>query len=322
MSEPSFWVNPEQKLIQERGQIAQQIEQHYQLTSTLEDVVCSLEQDLEPEFLPILGEEIASVEALIRQLEHKIMFPDPEHDRNAILVLSAGAGGQESQHWVTLLFRAYTRWALSEGFRVEVMHWTEGMSSNLANRVTLRIIGSQAYGWLRAERGTHRFCRVSPFDSNGRVHTSFVAIDVMPEFDEDQSQIILTEKDLDISTFKSSGPGGQHVNKTDSAVRIKHLPTGETVSCQKERSQLANKLEARRMLISRLEALEREAREKEEAEKRGEQTEASFGHQIRSYELHQSSYIKDHRTGMTVYQPDNVLDGDFDALMRSFLLSS
>lgn len=320
LSDPSFWTDPDISLCQERGRLENLLEEQTRLHDSLEECEEMLAWEDEPDLFEEIETALSKCDQYLTSLEDWIMFPDPLHKKDAILTLSAGAGGTESQHWVGTMLRAYTRWALSEDWSVELLSRTHSTSESGLKSVTLRIRGSYAYGKLRSEHGTHRFCRVSPFDSSGRVHTSFVGVDVMPEIEEDSSEIVLIDSELEVATFRSSGPGGQHANKTDSAVRLKHLPTGIVVSCQEERSQTINRETARKILISKLEAIRREEAQQALDAHHGAKTQAAFGHQIRSYELHQSSYIKDHRTRQTVYQPEKVLDGDFSALCRAFLL--
>jgi len=320
LSDPAFWTNPDTTLCQERGRLENLLQEQAELDEALLEAEELLSWEDEPGLFDEIGKLLGRCELTVARMEHWIMFPDAVHRNHALLTLTAGAGGTESQHWVTTMLRAYTRWSLSEGLQAELITRTYGSSDSLLKSVTMRVTGSYAYGKLRSEHGTHRFCRVSPFDSSGRVHTSFVGVDVMPEIEEDTSEIKLVESDLEVSTFRSSGPGGQHANKTDSAVRIKHLPTGIVVSCQEERSQIVNRANARKMLLSKLEQIRREEAQALLEEHHGSKTQAAFGHQIRSYELHQSSYIRDHRTNQTVYQPEKVLDGDFSELTRAFLL--
>lgn len=264
---------------------------------------------------------LTEVESVLEGFERDLKFDGPDDHGDAIVSLHAGSGGTESQYWVELLYRAYLQYAKTKGWSVEKMDITHGSVSGIKS-VTFSVQGDLAYGHFRAERGTHRFCRVSPFDSSGRVHTSFLSVDVIPSVEEGDDEVKLLANDLEISTFKSSGPGGQHANKADSAVRIKHEPSGIVVQCQSERSQHQNRAQAMKLLRSRLREEKRREIEQQAQDRYEAKGENGFGHQIRSYELHKSSYVKDHRTGYMHYQPDDVLNGDFDPLVEAFLLQA
>jgi len=244
-----------------------------------------------------------------------------EHDeRNAIISINAGAGGTEAQDWVEMLLRMYLRWAEKKKFQTQIIDILPGEEAGLKN-VTFTVNGHYAYGYIKAEVGIHRLVRISPFDAGARRHTSFASVFVYPEIPDD-IVIEIDEKDLRIDTFRSSGAGGQHVNKTDSAVRITHLPTGIVVQCQNERSQHKNKATALKILKARL--YEKEMREKEEKleELHSTKKEIAWGSQIRSYILHPYRMVKDHRTNKVIQQADRVLDGDLDELMKAYLLST
>ena len=232
--------------------------------------------------------------------------------------LQAGAGGTESQDWAQMIARMITRWADQRGFSIEEYETQYGDEAGI-RRVTYGIKGVRAYGWLRSEHGVHRLVRISPFDSNARRHTSFASIDVVPEMDEAADEITIPDDDLRIDVYRSSGPGGQGVNTTDSAVRITHLPTGLVVSCQNERSQLQNRETAMRLLKSKLLLLEAQKRQAELDAVRGEQADVAFGSQIRSYVLHPYQMVKDLRTGYETSATGAVLDGDLDAFMMAWL---
>lgn len=319
MAETSFWSDPDTGLCIEHGTLRSTLSTLQDLTRIQSDLDELFDwQDLDDDFISLTQDSLNQLTSLTVDLKDELVFPLPEHKYPAMITINAGSGGQESQHWVRLLFRAYTMWASSKGWKVDLISWTDGLSPEVAKSITLKVQGRNAYGWMRSEHGTHRFCRVSPFDSGGRVHTSFVAVEVVPESSEEEVDIILLDSELEIKTYRSSGPGGQHANKTDSAVRIKHIPSGITVACQSERSQTLNKQQARKMLVSKLDQLAREEAQEAEDLRHGEKPKASFGHQIRSYELHQNAYIKDHRTSTVVYQPQKVLDGDFELLSRVY----
>ncbi|RME42685.1 MAG: peptide chain release factor 2, partial [Chloroflexi bacterium] len=238
---------------------------------------------------------------------------------DAILAIHAGAGGTESQDWAQMLLRMYLRWAQNHGYRTEVIDQTEGEEAGIKS-VTVQVSGRYAYGYLKAERGVHRLVRLSPFDASNRRHTSFALVEVMPLIDDD-IEIEIDPNDLRIDTFRASGAGGQHVNKTSSAVRIVHEPTGIVVQCQNERSQLQNRETAMRVLRARLLELELEKREEEQARLKGEHVDAGWGNQIRSYVLHPYQMVKDHRTGYETGKAQAVLDGDLDPFILAYLKS-
>jgi peptide chain release factor 2 len=243
-----------------------------------------------------------------------------EYDKNnAILELHPGAGGTESQDWGSMLLRMYTRWAEKKGFKVETLDYLPGEEAGIKS-VTLAIKGHNAYGYLKAEKGVHRLVRISPFDSSGRRHTSFVSCEVIPELNDD-IQIEVRTEDLKIDTYRATGAGGQHINTTDSAIRITHLPTGVVVTCQAERSQIKNREAALKMLKSKLYQLEIERKEQELLEIRGEQKEIGWGSQIRSYVFHPYSMVKDHRTSAESGNVQAVMDGDLDQFIDAYLRS-
>jgi peptide chain release factor 2 len=237
-----------------------------------------------------------------------------------VLTISAGAGGTEATDWAEMLQRMYLRWCERHRFKADVIDWQPGEQAGIKS-ATISVAGRFAYGWLRAERGVHRLVRISPFDAQARRHTAFAQLDVAPLVDDEVS-VDIDDEDIRIDTYRASGAGGQHVNKTDSAVRITHIPSGIVVQCQNERSQTQNKATALRMLRARL--LEDEERKRAEklATERGEQKAAEWGSQIRSYTLHPSTRVKDHRTGHEVGDANRVLDGDLDGFVREYLLSS
>jgi peptide chain release factor 2 len=242
-----------------------------------------------------------------------------DHDGgNAILTIHAGAGGTESQDWAEMLYRMYLRWAEAKGYRVEALDYQAGEEAGIKS-ATLLVKGKNAYGFLRAENGVHRLVRISPFDASGRRHTSFASVYAYPELD-DTIEVTIEEKDLRVDTYRSSGAGGQHVNVTDSAVRITHLPTGIVVSCQNERSQHRNRDMAMRILRSRLYDLERRRRDEKRQVEEGAKKDIDFGSQIRSYVLQPYRLVKDHRTGVEQGDVDRVLDGGLDPFIRAFLL--
>lgn len=263
---------------------------------------------------------IAGIEKLaarVQSAKYITLFNNPADGNNAFLFIQAGAGGTEAQDWAQMLTRMYTRWAERHDFSVEVVEEHPGDTAGIKS-ITMRIIGERAYGWLRNEIGVHRLVRISPFNANGKRQTSFASVDVWPDVD-DSIQIDINEKDLRIDTYRSSGAGGQHVNKTDSAVRITHIPTGIVVTCQNERSQFQNKDMAMKMLRSRLYELELQKRAAAEDAAKAAQKKIEWGSQIRNYVLYPYQLVKDVRTGTETADSDAVLDGDLDKFMLSLL---
>jgi peptide chain release factor 2 len=261
--------------------------------------------------------EVESIEATLERLEFRLLLSG-EHDRDdALLSVHAGAGGTESQDWAAMLLRMYLRWAESSGYETEILDTTPGEEAGLKS-VTALVEGPWAYGYLKTERGVHRLVRLSPFDAAHRRHTSFALVEVMPDI-EDDIEINIDPDDLRIDVYKSSGAGGQHVQKNATAIRITHEPTGIVVTCQNERSQMQNREVAMRILRGRLYDLERQKREEEQARLKGEHVEAGWGNQIRSYVLHPYKMVKDHRTGHEVGNAEAVLDGRLDDFIEAYL---
>ncbi len=264
-----------------------------------------------------IAREVEAIEAELRHLEFHLLLSG-EHDKdNAILAIHAGAGGTDAQDWTEMLLRMYLRWAENRGYRTKVLDSSPGEEAGLKS-VTVSVEGEYAYGYLKAERGVHRLVRLSPFDAAHRRHTSFALVEVMPDIGE-EIEVEIDPNDLRIETFRSSGPGGQHMQKTSSAVRITHLPTGITATCQNERSQFQNRRTAMRILRARLFDLELKKREEERARLKGEHVEAGWGNQIRSYVLHPYQMVKDHRTGYETPLAEAVLDGDLDGFIEAYL---
>jgi peptide chain release factor 2 len=252
----------------------------------------------------------------VRILSRRTLFTGPHDARNAFLSIHAGAGGTDACDWAEMLLRMYTRFLERSGFRIAVLDLLEGEEAGL-RRVQLHVVGPYAFGTLRGERGVHRLVRISPFDANQRRHTSFASVDVVPE--EEDIEIEIRESDLRIDTFSAGGPGGQHVNKTQSAVRIIHLPTGITAQCQNERSQMLNRRMAMKILMAKLRQHEEARRDAELARMYGERGEISFGYQIRSYVLQPYTMVKDHRTGVETGNVQAVLDGDLEPFIEAYL---
>ncbi len=306
--------------MQKLNALRAEINEYNQLTTALDDVYTlwelateegdeSLEKDIEKEFT-------AFAKAL-EKLEIAVLFSGPYDDHNCILTLHAGAGGTEAQDWASMLYRMYTRFCERNGFKCEVMDYLDGEEAGIKS-VTLGIEGPNAYGHFRSEKGVHRLVRISPFDSSARRHTSFASADVMPQVQED-NEVTINPDELKIDTYRSGGAGGQHVNKTDSAVRITHLPTGIVVQCQDERSQFNNKDRAMKLLKARLLEEKVKERERELAELRGEHTDIGWGNQIRSYVFQPYRMVKDHRTSYEAGNVDAVMDGDLLPFMSAYL---
>ncbi len=274
----------------------------------------------DPGLVEELDSQLRSVEQRLATLEEARLFSGRYDGGDGVITVRSGAGGTDSQDWAEMLLRMYLRWAEQRGFEVELKEASPGEEAGLKS-ATLIARGENAYGLFAAERGVHRLVRLSPFDAAHRRHTSFAEVDVGPLVD-DQVEVALDEEDLRIDTYRASGAGGQHVNKTDSAVRITHVPTGIVVQCQNERSQVQNKATAMRLLRSRLLELEERKRAEQMAAERGEQKDVAWGSQIRSYVLHPSQRVKDHRTGHEVGDAQRVLDGDLDGFVREYLLKT
>ena len=269
--------------------------------------------------LPDLERDLASLQADWNRMEQQLLLGEPFDERGAIVSIHAGAGGTESQDWTEMLLRMYLRWSERHRFSTEILEATEGEGVGLKS-VSFSIDGRWVYGRLRSERGVHRLVRISPFDSQKRRHTTFALVEVMPEVPEDAA-VEIDDKDLRVDTYRASGAGGQHVNKTDSAVRLTHLPTGLVVAVQSERSQHQNRDRAMAVLRARLIERQEEEREAEMAHLRGEHVEAGWGNQIRSYVLQPYTMVKDLRTGVETSNPTAVLDGDLDAFIEGYLRS-
>ncbi|WP_157182479.1 peptide chain release factor 2 [Bacillus sp. m3-13] len=324
MSNPEFWNNQSsaQVVINEANALKEPVGQFHELSENYENLQLTYElvkEEPDAELQAELGSEVKTVAEDFNKFELQLLLSG-EHDKNnAILELHPGAGGTESQDWGSLLLRMYTRWAERKGFKVETLDYLPGDEAGIKS-VTLLIKGHNAYGYLKAEKGVHRLVRISPFDSSGRRHTSFVSCEVMPEFD-DNIEIDIRTEDLKIDTYRASGAGGQHINTTDSAVRITHLPTNVVVTCQTERSQIKNRERAMKMLQAKLYQKKLDEQQAELDEIRGEQKEIGWGSQIRSYVFHPYSMVKDHRTNTEVGNTQAVMDGDLDPFIDAYLRS-
>jgi peptide chain release factor 2 len=320
MSRPGFWDDPEEaRAVSARfSRVQGRIELLDGLRGTLSDSEELLElAEEDGELLSEVEEELGRVERVLEEQEVARLFSGEYDEGDAILTMNPGAGGVDSQDWAEMLARMYRRWAERRGFGLEVIEYTEGEEAGIKS-ATFTVSGEYAFGLLSAERGVHRLVRISPFDAGARRHTSFASVAVAPVVGE-AVEVEIEEKDLKVDTYRASGAGGQHVNKTDSAVRITHLPTGIVAQCQNERSQHQNREVAMRVLRARLFELEREKREQEIAAQSGEKAEIEWGSQIRSYVLHPYKLVKDHRTGEESANVDRVLDGDLDTLIYAYL---
>lgn len=324
MAAPDFWDDNEkaQSLIAEMNAVKSGVDQYEKLQRDFDDAVVMIEladEEGDDSLTSEIGESIKEIGSRVEAFELQQLLNQPYDKLNAILELHPGAGGTESQDWGQMLLRMYTRWAEKRGFKVETLDYLPGDEAGIKS-VTLLIKGYNAYGYLKAEKGVHRLVRISPFDSSGRRHTSFVSCDVVPEITDDIDVEIRTE-DLKIDTYRASGAGGQHINTTDSAVRITHIPTGVVVTCQNERSQIKNREQAMTMLRSKLYERKIEEQQKELDEIRGEQSDIAWGSQIRSYVFHPYSMVKDHRTQVETGNVGAVMDGDLDGFIDGYLRS-
>ncbi|GGB43851.1 peptide chain release factor 2 [Fictibacillus barbaricus] len=324
MSAPTFWddQNAAQVVINEANGLKEQVNEFEELSSSYEDLEIAHElvkEEADADLQKELVKDLKDLIAKLNDFELQLLLNEPYDKNNAILELHPGAGGTESQDWASMLLRMYTRYAERQGYKVETLDYLPGDEAGVKS-VTLSIKGHNAYGYLKAEKGVHRLVRISPFDSSGRRHTSFVSCEVMPEITDDTEIEIRTE-DLKIDTYRASGAGGQHVNTTDSAVRITHTPTNTIVSCQTERSQIKNRERAMKMLMAKLVQRRLEEQQAQLAEIRGEQKEIGWGSQIRSYVFHPYSLVKDHRTNTEVGNVQSVMDGEITPFIDSYLRS-
>lgn len=322
MLEANFWNNQREakKVIDQKNYLTEKLETFQGIKHKVEDIEVGIdlyEDSEDVDLLKDIEKFVKQLEKEINQFEISILLSGPYDQNNAILEIHPGAGGTESQDWAEMLLRMYMRYAERMNFKVEVLDYLAGEEAGIKS-VTLLIKGLNAYGYLKSEQGVHRLIRISPFDASGRRHTSFVSVDVIPEFDED-IEVEVKEEDLRIDTFRSSGAGGQHVNTTDSAVRITHLPTGIVVTCQNERSQIANREAAMRMLKAKLYKIELEKQQEELMSLRGEQKEIGWGSQIRTYTFHPYSLVKDHRTNTETGNIQAVMDGEIDDFIFDYL---
>ena len=323
MGAASFWDDQERaaKVTAEHARASRKLAVFHQLESDVEDLepLAELAEE-DPEIASELEEQIAAVQARLDELEEERLFSGPYDTGDALVTVNAGAGGTDAQDWAEMVLRMEMRWAEKRGFEVELLEASPGEEAGIKS-ATFRVKGENAYGLYGSEKGVHRLVRLSPFDSANRRQTSFAGVEVSPVVEE-ASEVQIEDDDLQIDTYRASGAGGQHVNKTDSAVRITHKPTGIVVQCQNERSQSSNKAEAMAMLRSKLLELEERKRREEIAREKGEAQDVNFGSQIRSYVLHPYTMVKDHRTDFEMGDTNRVLDGDLDGFVRSYLLKA
>jgi peptide chain release factor 2 len=321
MEMPGFWDKPKEsaELLQRRRQIERKVEQLNRLRADADEIgawrelLAEGDGQADPDAVAL----VARLDPALRALDLQLKLSGPDDDKNALLSINAGAGGTESQDWAEMLLRMYVRWAEKRGFATEILDRQDGEEAGIKS-ATVAVRGANAYGFLHGEAGVHRLVRISPFDSAARRHTSFASVDVVPEVD-DTIEIEIAEKDLKIDVFRASGAGGQHVNRTESAVRMTHLPTGIVAQCQNERSQHKNRASAMKILKSRLYDLELKKRREEQAKREGLKMEIGWGSQIRSYVLQPYRMVKDHRTGESVGDADAVLDGAIDPFLEAWL---
>lgn len=322
MTAPDFWDDNDraQGVIAEMNAVKSVVDQYERLQSDQDDLMMMLELSEEEEDEALDAELIEGTPALVarvNEFELQLLLNQPYDKLNAILELHPGAGGTESQDWGQMLYRMYTRWAEKRGFKVELLDYLPGDEAGIKS-VTILVKGYNAYGYLKAEKGVHRLVRISPFDASGRRHTSFASCDVVPEISDD-IEIEIRSEDLKVDTYRASGAGGQHVNKTESAIRITHIPSGIVVACQQERSQIQNRERAMNMLRSKLYERKIEEQKNHLAEIRGEQSDIAWGSQIRSYVFHPYSMVKDHRTQVETGNVGAVMDGDINAFIDGYL---
>ncbi len=324
MEAPDFWEQGEasQKKMKELKSLKDDMQVYSSLQTKYEDIETLLvmgEEEKDLSLLPEIEEAVLEYQKEYESIRIKTLLSGEYDAQNAILSLNAGAGGTESCDWAGMLYRMYTRWAGAKGFDLEVLDYHEGDEAGIKS-VTFQVNGINAYGYLKSEKGVHRLVRISPFNAAGKRQTSFVSCDVMPDIEQDLD-IEVKDEDIRVDTFRSSGAGGQHINKTSSAIRITHFPTGIVVTCQNERSQHMNKAKAMQMLKSKLYLLKQEEQARKEAGIRGEVTQIGWGSQIRSYVLQPYTMVKDHRTDAQSSNTDAVLDGELDLFINAYLTS-
>ena len=322
MEEPGFWEDPERstKLMKEAKNLKDTVEGFKKLEQQYEDISLLIEMGYEendPDVIPEISQMMEEFEAELENIRITTLLSGEYDDNNAILRLNAGAGGTESCDWCSMLYRMYCRWADKKGFAIEVLDYLDGEEAGIKS-VTIQVNGEKAYGYLKSEHGVHRLVRISPFNAAGKRQTSFVSCDIMPDIKEDLD-VDINPDDLRIDTYRSSGAGGQHINKTSSAIRITHIPTGIVVQCQNERSQFQNKDKAMQMLKAKLFMLKKQENAANLSDIRGDVAENGWGSQIRSYVLQPYTMVKDHRTNEEIGNVSAVLDGGLDSFISAYL---
>ena len=322
MEEPGFWDDPERstKTVREAKNLKDTVDGYKHLEQQYEDIQVMIEMGYEendPAMIPEIQEMLDEFVKELEELRTKTLLSGEYDGCNAILKLNAGAGGTEAMDWCSMLYRMYQRWADKKGFTTEVLDFLDGDEAGLKS-ITLQVNGENAYGYLKSEKGVHRLVRISPFNAAGKRQTSFVSCDVMPDIEEDLS-VEIADEDIRIDTYRSSGAGGQHINKTSSAIRITHYPTGIVVTCQNERSQFQNKDKAMQMLKAKLYLLKQQENAEKLSDIRGDVKDINFGNQIRSYVMQPYTMVKDHRTGEESGNVDAVLDGNIDSFISAYL---
>lgn len=325
MEAPDFWDDPDSsnRKMKELKNLKDTADVMNGLQTQYEDIETLIEmgyEEADPELIPEIRGELDSFVQTFEEIRIRTLLSGEYDKNNAILKLNAGAGGTESCDWCAMLYRMYTRWAERKGFALEVLDYLDGEEAGIKS-VTFQVNGENAYGYLKSEKGVHRLVRISPFNAQGKRQTSFVSLDVMPDIEEDMD-IEINADELRIDTYRSSGAGGQHINKTSSAIRITHLPTGIVVQCQNERSQFQNKDKAMQMLKAKLYMLKQEENAEKLSDIRGEVKEIGWGNQIRSYVLQPYTMVKDHRTSEESGNADAVLDGALDPFINAYLTQS
>ena len=321
--EPKFWDNPEkaQEISKLQNSLEKKLEPWLAIRGEILDlpdlIELSGEESNNPETVQSLNNDYNRLSEEFGRLEILGSLSGEDDSRNAFINIHPGAGGTESQDWAEILFRMYSRYFEKKGFRADLVDYLEGEGAGIKN-VTIHVQGEYAFGYLKGENGIHRLVRISPFDSNKRRHTSFASVHISPEVDDDIN-IVVEDKDLRVDTYRSSGAGGQHVNKTDSAVRMTHIPTGIVVQCQNERSQIKNRATAMKMLKAKLYELEKQKNEALNEKKSGEKKDIAWGSQIRSYVFHPYNLIKDHRTEHETANVNPIMDGDLDDFIQAYL---
>ncbi len=322
MEEPGFWDNPDesQEFMKTLASLKEDVSTYEKLQNQYEEIELLIEMGYEENdasVLPDIQQMLEDFQQTLDDIRIKTLLSEEYDESNAILTLHAGAGGTEACDWASMLYRMYTRWAEKKGFQVEVLDYLEGDEAGIKS-VTFQVNGNRAYGYLKSEMGVHRLVRISPFNAAGKRQTSFVSCDVMPELDQ-SIDIDINPDDLKVDTYRSSGAGGQHINKTSSAVRITHIPTGVVVSCQEERSQFQNKDKAMQMLKSKLYMLKKQENAEKVSDIRGDVKEIAWGNQIRSYVMQPYKLVKDLRTGEETGNVEAVMDGAIDQFINAYL---